>query len=142
MPVMFAAAAYKAGEIAAKPCDTCEAARDGQCYTLAARQPTVTYHRADGVSVVQIEIADQGTITPQHAHPYEHMTMLARGMVRVSCADAEPVEYRAPVAITIPRMVKHLFETLTPDVLLFCIHNTARTGEVQVAEEHQIVGGV
>jgi len=49
--------------------------------------------------VVQIEIADEGTITPSF-HPYEHMTCWPRA-VRVSCTGDDPVEYRAPAAITI-----------------------------------------
>ena len=124
------------------PCTTCDAAQNGRCYVAAGRQPIVTHRRADGVEVVQIEIPDAGTLTPQHSHAYEHMTFLARGTVRVSRDGAEPREYRAPDAITIPARAKHLFETLTPSVLLLCIHNTARAGVIEVVEEHQIVGGL
>ena len=124
------------------PCQTCDAARDGRCYTAAERQPIVTQHEADGVAVVQIEISDRGTVSPQHSHMYSHITMLARGAVRVSCDGRPAREHQAPAAITIPACTKHLFETLTPDVLLLCIHNTARGGGIQIVEEHQIVGGV
>ena len=121
------------------PCDTCEAARDGRCYTLAVNQPVVTEFGADGLAVLSIAIPDAGTLTPQHSHAYEHLTMLAAGSVRVSRTDAEAAEYTAPAGILIPAGVKHLFETLTPDVLMLCIHNTALTGRVEITEEHQIV---
>ncbi len=122
------------------PCMTCDAARDGRCYTAAEHQPIVTEFQADGVWTAHIVIPDEGTRSPQHAHVYEHLTVVASGSVRVTRDDANPAEYTAPAGIVIPAGVKHLFETLTPDVLLLCIHNTARGGEIKILEEHQIVG--
>ena len=122
------------------PCTTCDAARDGRCYTEAEHQPIVREFTADGVWAAHITVPDVGTRSPQHAHAYDHLTLLAAGSVRVSRSDAEPVEYTAPAGIVIPAGVKHLFETLTPDVVLACIHNTARTGRVEITDEHQIVG--
>ncbi len=122
-----------------RPCDTCDAARDGRCYAAAGRQPIVHEFSADGIWTAHITVADAGTVLPQHSHSFDHLTLLAAGSVRVSRADTDPIEYSAPAGILIPAGVKHLFETLTPDVVLACIHNTARTGRVQVADEHQIV---
>ena len=121
-----------------KPCDTCDAARDGRCYAIAERQPVVHEFSADGVWAAHITVSDAGTILPQHAHTFDHLTILASGSVRVSRSDAESIEYTAPAGILIPAGVKHLFETLTPDVVLACIHNTARTGRVEISEEHRI----
>ena len=125
---------------ASPPCATCDAALDGHCYTAAERQPIVNTYTADGVWTAHIVIPDTGTRSPQHAHAFEHLTLLAAGSVRVSRSDAEPVEYTAPAGILIPAGVKHLFETLTPGVVLACIHNTTRTGRVEITDEHQIVG--
>ena len=122
-----------------KPCDTCAAAVEGSCYAVAERQPIVREFTADGIWTAHITVADAKTVLPQHSHAFDHLTLLATGSVRVSRADAEPMEYTAPAGIFIPAGVKHLFETLTPDVVLACIHNTMRAGHVEVVDEHQIV---
>ena len=122
------------------PCTTCAAALNGRCLGALPDQPTVTEHVADGVAVMRIEIASVATLVPQHVHEWAHLTMLERGAVRVFRDDAGPSEYTAPAAIVIPAHVPHLFETLTDGVVLLCIHNTARAGSIDVADEHQIEG--
>jgi quercetin dioxygenase-like cupin family protein len=103
-----------------------------------AEQPTVSEFAVDGLFIAQISIAKATTIVPQHSHRYDHLTFLARGSVRVFCDGSSAREVAAPGAIKIPAGAKHLFETLTDDVLLLCIHNTNRSGAVEVIEEHQI----
>lgn len=76
---------------------------------------------------------------PQHAHSYPHLTLLERGGVRVHREDARAREVFAPAALIMPAGAKHLFETLTEGVVLLCVHNTSRAGQVEVASEHQIV---
>lgn len=122
-----------------KPCDTC--ATSGSCIVALAEQPTVTEFEADGVWAAQIVIALAGSLVPQHSHEWDHLTMLATGRVRVVENESVTGEYSAPAGILIKAGVKHLFETLTDNVTLYCIHNTARTGRVEVQDEHQIVGG-
>ncbi len=102
-------------------------------------QPTVTEYEADGVVVMRIEITAAGTLSPQHSHAWAHLTMLERGAVRVFRDGAAPREVFAPDAIVIPALTRHLFETLTDGVVLLCVHNTSRAGQVEVASEHQIV---
>jgi hypothetical protein len=36
--------------------------------------------------------------------------------------------------------VKHTFESLEDDTILYCIHNLMRSEIVELLEEHQIVG--
>ena len=125
----------------ASPCATRDAAQDGRCAVEKHRtQPVVTEYQADGVAVMHIVIAEAGTPSPQRSHAYEHLTLLTAGSVRVWRADGEAVEYAAPAGIIIPAGIKHLFETLTPNVTFCCVHKTARTGRVEVTEEFQIAG--
>ena len=98
----------------------------------------MTTFDANGVFVAHIEIADAGTQTMQHAHAYPHLTILAKGSVQVSCEGETPRDFTAPAGMTIPADVKHRFRTLTDDVLLLCVHNTSRTGQVEIAEEAHI----
>ena len=122
-----------------RPCDTCGAALDGQCYAQAEHQPVTLEFEADGVWINQVTIAKAGTALPQHAHAHDHMTCVTRGAVMVHREDMQPMEYVAPAVVKIPALVKHLFVTLTDEVIVLCVHRIDRTGAVEIAEEHRIV---
>jgi quercetin dioxygenase-like cupin family protein len=121
------------------PCDTCGAAKDGRCYVEAPQQPITQEFIADGVWINQVQISGVGIALPQHAHRFEHATVISEGGVRVEREDAPAVELWSPQVINIPANVKHLFVTLSDRVVLLCIHRIDRSGAVEVAEEHQIV---
>lgn len=121
-----------------RPCDTCDVGLGGKCLSVLVEQPTVTEFTAGGLFVAHIEIAKAGTVVPQHSHRYEHLTFLARGSVRVARDGFAARDLAAPSTITVAANTKHLFETLTDDVLLLCVHNVSRAGAVEVVEEHQI----
>lgn len=123
----------------ARPCDSCAGAIGGQCIVRAVNQPRQTEIIADGVWINQIEVADAGTVLPQHSHVHPHVTSVTKGSVRLECSGEDPVVYSAPAQVIIPALVKHLFITLTDDVILLCIHRIDRTGIVEISEEHQIV---
>lgn len=113
---------------ASSECATCE----------GCEQPPVWEHTgADGVFIKQMYLAQQGTMVPQHAHSYDHTTMLAKGSVRVWMEGQLKGDFVAPKALFIKAKVKHTFQSLEPDTLLYCIHNTRRTGSVQIHAEHQ-----
>ena len=86
-------------------------------------------------------VRDAGTVIPQHAHEYDHITALLSGVVAVSYDGSDPVEYKAPAALAIDAGVKHTFTTLHAHTVLACIHNADRLddeGEPAVREEHQL----
>lgn len=126
------------------PCQQCNEA-GAACYAPmpAADQPRLTAFEADGLWVAQIVIDKAGTLVPQHVHASDHLTMLAAGGVRVKQHGEVTGEHSAPDGIFIAAGVPHLFETMTDGVILYCVHNTSRTGgQVVVTAEHQIAGGV
>ena len=92
---------------------------------------------ADGIFIKQMYIAEMGTMVPQHAHAYDHTTLLARGSVRVWLEGIRQGDFRAPQPLFIRAKLKHTFQSLEPDTLLYCIHNVARTGVVKIHAEHQ-----
>lgn len=109
---------------------------------VAAEQqpPVVEIHMADEVFIKQMLIAKAGTFIPQHTHTYDHTSMLAVGRVRVWAGDAEPHDYTAPTGFLIAAGVKHTFLALEDNTIVYCIHNVSRTGEVDILDEHSIVG--
>ncbi len=123
-------------------CPGCDAATlelpDG--LQAAARQPFgVEIHTADGVFVKQMVVPDAFTLIPQHSHRFAHLTMLAAGSVRVWCDGNLRGDFAAPTGITIEAETKHLFQTLEPATVLYCVHHLGQAEHVEILEEHQIV---
>jgi quercetin dioxygenase-like cupin family protein len=88
---------------------------------------------------VKTAVFTVGTYTPQHAHDFDHLSVVATGAVRV-WADGQLLgDYAAPVGIHIKARVKHLFLALVDRTTVLCIHRLNDAGEIGIAEEHQIV---
>jgi quercetin dioxygenase-like cupin family protein len=108
-------------------------------YEIAPEQPYgVEIKMADGIFVKQMAIPRAGTIIPQHSHKYDHLSMLARGSVRVWRDGADKGVFHAPTGITIPAGCKHTFRSLEDNTVLYCVHRIDRADEVEILEEHQI----
>jgi quercetin dioxygenase-like cupin family protein len=92
---------------------------------------------ADGVFVKQMFIAKADTAIPQHAHAYDHLSMLARGSVKIWKDGVYDRWESAPAAIFIKAGVKHAFVSLEDNTIIYCIHRE-REGGVKIMAEHQI----
>lgn len=100
--------------------------------------PEVEFAMADGIFIKQMAMDRAGIIVPQHAHSYDHVSMLAAGSVRL-WRDGELVgDFIAPMPIHISAGTKHKFMSLEPGTVVYCIHRIDRTGQVEIAEEHQL----
>lgn len=95
---------------------------------------------ADGIFIKQITVPNAMTLIPQHAHVYDHTSMIAVGAFRVWKDGALLGDIHAPTGLLIEAGAKHAFLSLTDGATLYCIHNVSRTGEMEIQEEHQIVG--
>ena len=106
----------------------------------APNQPeTISVSIYAGIYYKVWRVPDADTLVPQHAHSFPHLTALLQGRVRVLReGDNESGEYCAPATIRIPARVMHSFLTLTPGVVLACIHNAdhLEDDEPAVAEAH------
>ncbi len=94
----------------------------------------------DGVFILHAHIPKADSLVPQHSHVYDHTTIVAAGRVKVWEDNVLIDEFAAPASILIKAGTKHEFRTLEDDTVLLCVHNVSRTGQVEVAEENQIVG--
>jgi quercetin dioxygenase-like cupin family protein len=99
---------------------------------------SVEFITADGVFIKQTVIKDSGTLLPQHSHVWDHTTLVAKGSV--SCWKNGTFDriYVAPSTIFIRAGVKHLFQTLEDDTILYCIHNLHDKEKVAILEEHEL----
>ncbi len=110
-------------------------------YVRHPDQPTTTDIKiVDGVFVKTMQCRHAGMVLPQHAHSYDHLSVIAAGAVRVFADDRLMGHFEAPHSLVIKARVKHRFETLVPGVLILCIHNARRAedGEVAIHEEHHL----
>lgn len=105
---------------------------------MIEQPPDISFACEDGIFVKQMYLAHAGTLIPQHSHDYDHISMLAVGSLRVWCDNDLMGDFTAPRPITIKAGRKHTFLSLVPETLVYCIHNVARTGEVEIAGHHQL----
>lgn len=103
------------------------------CAVRAACQPIGReYTTENGAFVKEMDIKQAGTVIPQHAHAYEHISYVARGSVLF---EGKPIRCGTPeAAIIVPAYKKHTFVSLEPDTLVLCIH----ASKPVITEEHQI----
>ena len=108
----------------------------------APNQPeTISVSIYAGIYMKVYRVPDADTLLPQHAHSFPHLTALLQGRVRVSReGDDEISEHCAPATIRIPAHIMHSFLTLTPGVVLACIHNAdhLEADEPAVATRHDL----
>jgi len=127
-----------------KPCTDCAAAENCLDLTgssVAGEQPPDDLeYRIDGVFTKIMYLRNAGSLVPQHSHRYEHGSMLVRGSIKVWEDGIFTGEHRAPKMLVIKAGVKHAFLSLEPETTILCIHNIARTGAVEIAAMHNIIG--
>lgn len=68
-----------------------------------------------------------GDIEHGHKHQFDHMTLLAKGKLKVT-ANGQDTEYTAPYMIYINKDVEHELVALTDNTVAYCVH-ALRFGE-------------
>lgn len=104
-----------------------EAIKDlaGVTFTNEIPQPDKwEFHGADEIFIKQLYLAKAGYVVPQHAHVYDHTSMLASGKLRVWCEDELLGDFTAPTGIFVKAHKKHMMLALEDNTITYCIHNT------------------
>lgn len=106
----------------------------------AANQPVGDLVLYGGIFLKTWTVPDAGTLIPQHAHTYDHLTYLVHGVLRV-WQDGEMLgDFHAPAALKIPAHTMHRFLSLTDGVVFACVHAVGDADDAAVAEEHSLDG--
>jgi len=92
----------------------------------------------DAIFVKQMDLPKKGMVVPQHAHVYDHTTMVAKGSIRVIRDGVDLGVFYAPKPIFIRAKTKHLLIAMEDDTLAYCLHNLSHSGEVEIHEAHTI----
>ena len=107
----------------------------------AARQPYSEITLYAGIFLKTHVVPDRGTLLPQHAHTWDHISYVVSGAVRVWCDDKLLGDFMAPAAVKIAAHAKHSFLTLTDRVTIACIHNADHAdadGDPAIAGRHEL----
>ncbi len=99
--------------------------------------PEIQHHFGGGVYAKEMKIP-KGYSIIQHAHRYDHLSVLAKGTAQV-VSQGYVSTYNAPACITIPAGKLHGIEAVT-DVLWYCIHAT-ECDDPEEVDEQLIVKG-
>lgn len=94
-------------------------------------QPDVKHHFSSGLYAKESSFP-AGMLLMQHAHKYDHLSVLAKGSVVVMRNDDSEVVH-APACIEIKAGIVHGVKALT-DCVWFCIHATDETDPSKVDE--------
>ena len=89
----------------------------------------IAHHFSDGLYAKEMHIP-KGFTVGTHAHSFSHLSMLAKGRVKVITDDYN-FEYTAPACIEIKAGIHHMIEALE-DAVWFCIHATDETDPKKV----------
>jgi hypothetical protein len=104
----------------------------------AEHQPEGTVMIYAGIFCKTWHVADVGTLLPQHAHDWPHITMLVRGAIRLWRGEQLDGDYQAPATLKIPARELHSFLTLTDNCILACIHAVGQAGEPTIHQHHNL----
>ena len=107
----------------------------------AENQPTSELVLYAGIYCKMWAVRNRGTLLPQHAHTWSHISMIVQGEVRVWRDDELLGDYKAPAMIKIRAYALHKFLTLSDDVTIACLHNADHAdpdGEPSIAKRHDL----
>ena len=111
--------------------------------TMAPDQPEVTGLYVDhGLFIKEHLVRRAGMALPQHSHSFAHVSGIVAGGVRLFKDGVLVGDFMAPSRVVIEAHAKHLFVTLAPDTVIWCIHASASGEEPDIYEDHQIVEAV
>lgn len=83
------------------------------------------HHFSEGLYAKEVELK-AGTFAVQHKHTYDHLSVLAKGKVKVLFEGELSKEYVAPACINIVKDINHAVYALE-DSVWYCIHATSET---------------
>jgi len=83
--------------------------------------PIINVGLVSNVFVRQMHFAAVGDSEVGHKHRYDHMTLLAKGQLRVT-VNGQATDYTAPMMIFIRANLVHELECLSENTVAYCIH--------------------
>ena len=104
-------------------------------FTPALQQPVSTDTAPyGGILLKRHVLPAEGLYVAQHAHAYDHITVVAAGGLRAWCDGRLLGDFLAPAELPIPAGSMHAFMALAAETLVYCVHAAATYAETERAE--------
>lgn len=84
-------------------------------------KPTINIGVTCNVFVRQMHFKEAGDVEQGHTHPYDHLSLLGKGSVRVE-VDGESTDFVAPHMLWIRADKEHKITALTDGTVMYCVH--------------------
>lgn len=84
-------------------------------------QPEINIGVTCNIFARQMHFKNAGDVEQGHSHPYDHLSLLAKGSVRVEVA-GETTDFVAPQMIWVRADREHKLTALTDGTVVYCIH--------------------
>jgi len=82
-----------------------------------------------------------GDIEEGHTHQFDHLTLLAKGRLRVT-VEGQVTDFTAPHMIYIHKDKEHILEALTDETVAYCIHALRDKETNDILDPSMIPAGV
>lgn len=93
---------------------------------------------ADGIWIKRYTFPVAGSIVAQHAHVWDHTTMIVTGAVYLWRDGVLDGRHDGPACLFVKAGVKHTFQTIENDTTVLCIHNALHPQVAAVLDEHRV----
>lgn len=91
--------------------------------------PEVSFTLVGNIYTRQMHFKSAGDVEYGHTHPYDHVTLLAKGKIEVTVSGEKTV-FTAPHMIWINADKRHRLEALEAGTVAYCIHAVRDDGEI------------
>lgn len=95
--------------------------------------PITAIGACHNVFIRQMCFMKQGDQETQHTHAFDHITLLSKGSLKVTCNGKETI-FKAPHMIYIKADRVHGMVALEDDTLAYCIHGMQNTSEKKIED--------
>jgi len=104
----------------------------------AEHQPETSIVIYGGVFCKMHRVQDAGTVLPQHAHRYDHQSIIATGAATVWAGDECLGLFVGPTVVKIAANTMHTFRTIDDWTTIICVHAVGEAEDVEITAEHAL----
>jgi quercetin dioxygenase-like cupin family protein len=104
-------------------------------------QPTVHLGCVANLFSRMMHFAKAGDIEMGHTHQFDHLTLLAKGKLKVT-VEGTASEFTAPHMIYIHKDKRHELQALTDDTVAYCIHALRDKDTGDILDPSMVPAGV
>lgn len=104
-------------------------------------QPNIQLGKVANLFSRQMHFAKAGDIEHGHTHPFDHLTLLAAGSLRVT-VEGNTTDFKAPHMIYIHKDKNHELVALEDNTVAYCIHALRGKDNGDILDPTMIPAGV